>query len=547
MASVSVLISKLNLIALLTISIKWFRIHPIFFTFFLKNLRNHELWSKKEMHSICLIKTKEDISPIRMEYSGQAKNIGINYLTSDKEIWYTIQDVIASKILTGKSPEIIKAITFHPDSIQAELKDVNIYDITINKDENFIRKVIEERIKIKKEKPENWDQLQLILKIIANATSYGIYIEENQETIETKMDIKVYSTEQFTYHTDNIERIGEYFNPIMATLITSSARLILAIAEYITESNGYIAYCDTDSVFVKPEIVKQLQEFFKTLNPYSIETEMFKIEEDDEKKPLDNVLFYGISAKRYCLYDNFNNIRKYSSHGLGHLKDIDSKEVWKSILTNNYNYFNNKIAVSQITASKPSILKRFKKMNENKELNKKIKPYNFILAGNKVENVIPCLPYSKNIYGIQYNEFIDYRSGKSSNNLDKPTIAYWKSLDNVLTQYVKHNDNKFDYIEGIAQRKHIYVNKIRYIGKESNNLDETEIFGIDDNSYIEYVNDKEFTKWILTLKPKDVKSIGIQQRELIRIKNKVKNNERLNPNTKVVKQLYELYKKYTDQ
>jgi len=38
---------------------------------------------------------------------------------------------------------------------------------------------------------------------------------------------------------------------------------------------------------------------------------------------------------------------------------------------------------------------------------------------------------------------------------------------------VKHNDNKFDYDnQGIAHRKHIIVNRIRYIDKESNNLDD---------------------------------------------------------------------------
>jgi hypothetical protein len=36
---------------------------------------------------------------------------------------------------------------------------------------------------------------------------------------------------------------------------------------------------------------------------------------------------------------------------------------------------------------------------------------------------------------------------------------------------VMHNYNKFDYdSEGIAHRKHIIVDRIRYIGKESNNL-----------------------------------------------------------------------------
>jgi len=55
---------------------------------------------------------------------------------------------------------------------------------------------------------------------------------------------------------------------------------------------------------------------------------MFKIEKDDNDKPLENVIFYGISAKGYCLFDINKgkiNIRKYSSHGLGHLLNINGR------------------------------------------------------------------------------------------------------------------------------------------------------------------------------------------------------------------------------
>ncbi len=89
---------------------------------------------------------------------------------------------------------------------------------------------------------------------------------------------------------------------------------------------------DTDSIFINPEIVKIIQDFFKHLNPYSIDTEMFKIEDDDNKNPLDNVMFYGISAKRYCLYKKENyaiEILKYSTHGLGQYKDFDGKSLGK--------------------------------------------------------------------------------------------------------------------------------------------------------------------------------------------------------------------------
>jgi hypothetical protein len=117
----------------------------------------------------------------------------------------------------------------------------------------------------------------------------------------------------------------------------------------------------------------EIQDYFKPLSPYSLPVEMFKVEGDNNHKKLDNVMFYGISAKRYCLYRTDNNqikILKYSTHGLGHLKDIDGEQIWKSILTRNFEGYSDKIAVSQITISKPSILKRFRKMNSNKPIEK---------------------------------------------------------------------------------------------------------------------------------------------------------------------------------
>ncbi|MGC9124427.1 MAG: hypothetical protein ACP5IB_10240, partial [Thermoplasmata archaeon] len=103
-------------------------------------------------------------------------------------------------------------------------------------------------------------------------------------------------------------------------------------------------------------------------------------------------------------------ILKYSTHGLGHLKDIDGEQIWKSILSRNFEGYSDKIAVSQITISKPSILKRFRKMNHNKPFEKQIQPFNFMLIGSEKNDVIPCLPFTKDIRGIQYKPFTDYKT-----------------------------------------------------------------------------------------------------------------------------------------
>jgi hypothetical protein len=79
--------------------------------------------------------------------------------------------------------------------------------------------------------------------------------------------------------------------------------------------------------------------------------------------------------------------------------------------------------------------------------------------------------------------------------LPLPSDEYWHTIENVFIQYVRHNDNKFDYDgEGIAHRKHIIVDEIRYIGKESNNLDEASVLGVDNQSYLEFVNLDEVKK-----------------------------------------------------
>jgi len=116
-----------------------------------------------------------------------------------------------------------------------------------------------------------------------------------------------------------------------------------------------------------------------------------------------------------------------------------------------------------------------------------------------------------------------------------------------LTQYVRHNDNKFDYDnQGIAQRKHIVVNRIRYIGKESNNLKDN-LTGIEETDYLEYTKDHEivksedFKQWILSLKPKDVRDKGISHQTLYYQKSLIRNRKNLNFKQKVVKILLQLY------
>lgn len=135
-----------------------------------------------------------------------------------------------------------------------------------------------------------------------------------------------------------------------------------------------------------------------------------------------------------------------------------------------------------------------------------------MLVGSQINDFIPSLPYTKNTNGIRYREFTDYRSKKSSKELQLSSMAYWKPLEDVLGQCIKHKDNKFDYIDRIAKKKYIIADRIRYKGREFNNLDEVNIFYAKGDSVLEYGNRKKFYDWILSLKPKDVRNLKISER-----------------------------------
>ena len=182
-------------------------------------------------------------------------------------------------------------------------------------------------------------------------------------------------------------------------------------------------------------------------------------------------------------------------------------------------------------------------LNNNKPLNKKVKPFNFVLVGSEINKVIPCLLYTNDISGIQYRPFTDYRTGQSSNGLPLPTTGYWKSLEDVLTAYVRHNNNKFDYINEIAHRKHIIVDRIRYIGKESNNLDEVNVIGVQNDSVIEYSDNSEFYPWVLKLKPNIITALGISERGLRNFKRKIRNGNELKNRSKIARIIFEYYLK----
>jgi len=374
------------------------------------------------------------------------------------------------------------------------------------------KEVQSKRDQEQKGSPEHraFDTLQNILKIIANVASYGIFIEV--KTKDEKCFADAYGLEHLRAQASKKENFGDFFHPIISTILTSGARLLLAMAEaWLTKHEGYYAFCDTDSIAVSPFHWKKLQEFFEPLNPFR-EGEFLKIEDenyDDETGQLRELWFYGISAKRYVLFTYKDGEPVpiddgWSSHGLGHLaienKEEWEKRLWTDILRCAYGRiskeqlvepYRGEYAVAKLTLTKPHLLLRVKGVNRQKSKTKWIGPYSFVSVGSPTTSnrngkpIVPLTPYTRPYDLAPHQPFTDANTGKLHK---EHTELYWKTVDVMIGEYIDHPESKFEngHRCGRMRRRRLTIGSTIYIGKESNELEEMQILGLFNEAYVEY-------------------------------------------------------------
>jgi hypothetical protein len=390
------------------------------------------------------VKPDADIFPVRARYGeGPSHTIGVNYLSADRTLWFTLADCVASVLLTGKPLEVVSAIQFAPKGRQEELTPVEVAGAGRMVDpasQDFYRTVIDIRRSVKVELAEaqdrqapkleqdRLDSRQQALKILANATAYGVFIELNPSKAEDGEGVRVCGADApFAATPAKIEGPGAYFHPLLATLITGAARLMLAIAETLALREGLDwAFCDTDSMaLAKPEEmseddfvarVDKVRRWFETLNPYEEQGSILKLEDENSiatpsgGKMAEPLYCFAISAKRYALFNLAPNgeiiIRKASAHGLGHLRspyadDPDDpvlgsgvrlwqEHLWRQIIRAALDGHSQSVsldwhgsladvAVSQHTTSTPDLLRPFRRRNAGRSYAEGVKPFNFML------------------------------------------------------------------------------------------------------------------------------------------------------------------------
>lgn len=503
----------------------------------LAELQQQDIW--RSLCTIVQVMPEDDIFPVRAKYNGDSQyTIGSNYLTSHAPPWFTLADCITTKLLTGRAPKILQAVSFTPMGMQNGLTPVNVAgnkDYRVDPCEgDFFRQVIDQRTFIKRRiKPANsedkatLESQQLALKILANATSYGIFVELNVEEEKHLQEILCHgaSGKPIPMRHKKYEAAGAFFHPLLATLITGAARLLLAITEHLTTMAGLDwALCDTDSMaLAKPasmpneefiDKARCVQEWFTPLNPYSEKAPLLKIEDYnyDSNMQLQPLYCLAISSKRYALFNIENGapiLRKVSAHGLGHLiapyhtadnvmlEDAQpwQQDLWLEIIKAemdgrqpDYGKLRNfnAPAISRYSATTPELEKWFAVHNRKKPYRDRVRPFNFLLAmqaRRQLKQLKPVSPYHKD-HNRALQHCFDRATGSKVNKRQLKTY-----LD-ALAQYHIHPESKFvngDYTDrGATQRRHVTVNTIRHIGKEANKWEEQALLGADPDAQIDY-------------------------------------------------------------
>jgi hypothetical protein len=402
-------------------------------------LQQPETW--RELHAIVQVLPDGDIFPVRAHYGGsEGASIGVNYLSADEPMWFTLADVLAAKLLGGKTPRIVSAIRFSPLPIQSDLKPISLEGTRIDPaEDDFYRLLIVQRRRVREaEKSASGSEkaalasAQQSLKILANATSYGIFVELNVQQLENSRRATCFDHRGAgrPIRIRRREDAGRYFHPLLGALITGAARLMLALAEHRALAEGLDwSFCDTDSLAIantgvlpQSEFIRRVlsvSDWFEPLNPYEVKGTILQLEKYNyppDRRGYPEMLrptnCLAVSAKRYVLFDRGDDgepvIRKASAHGLGYLiapypdpyrgeriadigAELWQEDLWREIIRAtdagkpdevNFDTLSNfgQAAASRYAATNQTLLKWFDRYNASVPAHARVWPFNFLLS-----------------------------------------------------------------------------------------------------------------------------------------------------------------------
>jgi hypothetical protein len=509
----------------------------------LDKLKDKSLW--RELPVLVQVKPATDIFPVRANYGEeQPYTVGLNWLSSEEPLWYTLADCIASKLLTGKAPQVVSALRFLPGPMSQNLQGIDIagnfeYHIEPSTDDLFKRLIeLRSRIKRQEKAAESAGNTRLAarlqaeqqaLEITASATTHDIFSEMNAQEHERLRELVCHSAKgDFPSCVHNVEEPGKFFHPLLGSLITGAAHLLLASAERVAHDEGLgWVFCDTDNMCVAcpdgmadEEFIARaghVQMWFTDLSPYDTDDQLFEMERENyalNGGGFEPLYAFAVSSKRYCLF-NLDGcgrpiIRRASVRGLSHLRppyhaehaprdlpqplvamdDLGVErwqhDLWYRIVTAalcgdseavDYTMPGfDKPAVSRFAATNPSLLRWFGRFNADKSYREQVRPFGFLLAYQPEPTLIAAKelpsavsPYDEDVLVASKNCF----ERNSGNSIDPGDL---RTYSRVLREYHLHPEAKFANAEsddmGLTRRRHILAIGQEHIGKEAHNWEQ---------------------------------------------------------------------------
>ena len=541
-----------------------------------------ETWTR--MNGFVKVVPNGNVLPIRSQFSPASNDwqVGLNHVYAEKEdaLWYSIPDVVASILATGRVPEIVDAFLIEPSGVLFEAIPTKLrgsVEVDPERDD-FFKVIVEERLRLSSRGDQSdteTKRLEKALKILASATCFGIYAQMDRQGEDDKVEVTSHGIDPDPYTCTVVhpEFPGEFCFPPLAALITGGARLMLALLEHcISNLHGTYVMEDTDSMAivateygglvpcpggpfempdghaaVKALSWKEVDEIagrLVKLSPYSDKSRsILKIERDNydpETGKQRQVYCLAIASKRYALFlrdDHgnpvllqkgiYNHEDRWSEHGLGHLRNPlnpDSEDrgwipqAWINIIRRTLGLpveplgFEEVPAMGRVPITSPTAMRSLAKLNRGKKYRNRLKPFDFLLSCHvkqfgyppevdpeKFHLVAPyvpdpeCwvdLPWIDQYSGTQYEITTEGFHGRRG-------VARVKTYGEVFREYEFHPGAKSADAKGkpsgkqtfgLLRRRHVRVERILYIGKESNRLEEIEagVIHSPESVYTEY-------------------------------------------------------------
>ena len=302
-----------------------------------------------------------------------------------------------------------------------------------------------------------------------------------------------------------VEKLGPWYCPPIAALITAAGRLLLALLERsVRERGGSYLLCDTDSMTIVAsenggpvpctanctEVIQTVSwkdvdaiiSDFAKLNPYdrsAVPGSILKIEDVNYRDGAQRELLgYSVSAKRYALFTRDAlgiQVRKASAHGLGYLfapKDSYDKaadaptwivEGWEWIIRGVLGLpeiplpWFDRPAMMRFTITTPEVLKVPQAHQSKLPYRDRVKPLNFIqspIISDLGGHPIVCDPnaftlvaaYSDDTAGWYDRTYTNIHGGKiyrlGRPGRRLPSEADPMTLLDVISQYRWHPEAK---------------------------------------------------------------------------------------------------------